>query len=133
MSADLGEQLVEEMPAAPEVPRFTLVPEGGVILHLPDTTYIDTQVWSVDIGLTPQAFQALREALLPRAAARAEAFREASEMVRGMDTDPSTVEAADELARMADCPACASGIEHTVHCPTPETHNAGCGCPTDRS
>lgn len=112
-----------------DVPRVTLVPEGGIVLHLPDTTYIDTQVWSVDVGLTPQAFQALREALLPRAAARAGAFREASQVVYGMDTDPGTQAAAEELARMADCPACAAGIEHQEHCPTPETHNAGCGCP----
>ncbi|MEU9498217.1 hypothetical protein [Streptomyces sp. NPDC048196] len=34
-----------------------------------------------------------------------------------------------ELAR--DCPACEAGIPHTEHCPTPETHNWGCGCPTD--
>lgn len=30
-----------------------------------------------------------------------------------------------------DCPACDAGIAHTEHCPTPETHNAGCGCPSD--
>ncbi|MFJ3949010.1 hypothetical protein ACIPXV_02925 [Streptomyces libani] len=30
-----------------------------------------------------------------------------------------------------DCPACEAGIPHTEHCPTPETHNWGCGCPTD--
>jgi hypothetical protein len=33
---------------------------------------------------------------------------------------------------LADCPACEAGIEHDVHCPTPESHNAGCGCPTDQ-
>lgn len=32
-----------------------------------------------------------------------------------------------------DCPACDAGIEHTEHCPTPETHNWGCGCPTDEA
>jgi hypothetical protein len=32
-----------------------------------------------------------------------------------------------------DCPACDAGIEHTEHCPTPETHNWGCGCPTDQT
>jgi hypothetical protein len=32
----------------------------------------------------------------------------------------------------ADCPACDAGIEHTEHCPTPETHNWGCGCATDQ-
>ena len=31
-----------------------------------------------------------------------------------------------------DCPSCEAGIVHTEHCPTPETHNWGCGCPTDR-
>ncbi|MFD0078199.1 hypothetical protein ACFVIY_37860 [Streptomyces sp. NPDC127166] len=30
-----------------------------------------------------------------------------------------------------DCPGCEVGIEHATHCPTPETHNWGCGCPTD--
>ncbi|MGW1938992.1 hypothetical protein [Streptomyces goshikiensis] len=43
-----------------------------------------------------------------------------------------------DMARQAggqptrDCPACEAGIEHTEHCPTPETHNWGCGCPTDQ-
>jgi hypothetical protein len=31
-----------------------------------------------------------------------------------------------------DCPACGARIKHTVHCPTPESHNWGCGCPGDR-
>jgi hypothetical protein len=30
-----------------------------------------------------------------------------------------------------DCPACEAGIAHDEHCPTPETHNWGCGCPAD--
>ncbi|MEU2426951.1 hypothetical protein ABZ619_39065 [Streptomyces sp. NPDC007851] len=120
-----------------DVPRVTADPGGqGVVLHLPDFTSLDTQVWSVDIGLTPEAFQALREALLPptaeRGLVRSAAFREASQVVRGLDTDPNTQYASDELARMAECPACADGIEHTEHCRTPETHNWGCGCPTDR-
>lgn len=34
---------------------------------------------------------------------------------------------------LADCPACGAGIEHDVHCPTPETHNWGCGCPPDQA
>lgn len=29
------------------------------------------------------------------------------------------------------CAACEAGIAHDGHCPTPESHNAGCGCPTD--
>ena len=38
---------------------------------------------------------------------------------------------AEELRRMADCFECEVGTDHTVHCPTPETHNWGCGCPSD--
>ncbi|MES9804948.1 hypothetical protein [Streptomyces cinereoruber] len=29
------------------------------------------------------------------------------------------------------CVECELGTTHTVHCPSPETHNWGCGCPTD--
>ncbi|MGW2010922.1 hypothetical protein [Streptomyces nigrescens] len=32
-----------------------------------------------------------------------------------------------------DCPACEAGIPHDEHCPTPESHNWGCGCPTDEA
>ncbi|MFD8545595.1 hypothetical protein [Streptomyces sp. NPDC059649] len=32
-----------------------------------------------------------------------------------------------------DCPACEASIPHDEHCPTPETHNWGCGCPTDEA
>lgn len=31
-----------------------------VILHLPDITHLDTQVWSADIGLNARALEALR-------------------------------------------------------------------------
>lgn len=45
-------------------PRITPNPDGdGVILHLPDITHLDTQAWSVDIGLTHDALAALRNAL----------------------------------------------------------------------
>lgn len=45
-------------------PRITPNPDGdGVILHLPDFTYLDTQAWSVDIGLTDDAVDALRNVL----------------------------------------------------------------------
>lgn len=47
-----------------EQPTITPNPDGdGVILHLPDITSLDTQAWSVDIGLTPEALEALRDAL----------------------------------------------------------------------
>lgn len=35
----------------------------SVILHLPYITYLDTQVWSADIGLSEDALAALRLAL----------------------------------------------------------------------
>lgn len=38
----------------------------------------------------------------------------------------------DDPEHVDDCPGCEVGIEHTEHCPTPETHNWGCGCPTDQ-
>ncbi|WP_369778861.1 hypothetical protein [Streptomyces sp. R33] len=64
----------------------------------------------------------------------------AIESTAGEDgADPGTVLAAvlralgiDPPGQVArDCPSCEVGIEHDAHCPTPETHNWGCGCPTD--
>lgn len=46
-----------------DVPRVTPNPDGGVILHLPQFMSLDTQVWSVDIGLTDNALAALRDVL----------------------------------------------------------------------
>ncbi|MFF0143562.1 hypothetical protein ACFYRN_45165 [Streptomyces sp. NPDC005227] len=40
---------------------------------------------------------------------------------------------ADELRRRAACQECDTGVGHTEHCPYPESHNWGCGCPTDQS
>lgn len=37
-----------------------------------------------------------------------------------------------ETQAARDCPACDARIAHTVHCPAPESHNWGCGCPGDR-
>lgn len=51
------------MTAPDALPRLTPNPDGGVILHLPDFTHLDTQVWSVDIGLTDEALAALRNVL----------------------------------------------------------------------
>ncbi len=48
-----------------DLPTITPNPDGGVILHLPDITHLDTQVWSVDIGLTDDALADLRTALNP--------------------------------------------------------------------
>ncbi|KOU20940.1 hypothetical protein ADK52_25460 [Streptomyces sp. WM6372] len=53
-------------PAVIDKPRLTPNPDGGVILHLPNINYLDTQVWSVDIGLTQAGLDDLR-ALLARA------------------------------------------------------------------
>ncbi|MFD3333560.1 hypothetical protein ACFWV1_13070 [Streptomyces sp. NPDC058700] len=44
-------------------------PDGDMLLHLPEITSLDTQVWSVDIGLTPARLAELR-ALLGGDAAR---------------------------------------------------------------
>jgi hypothetical protein len=52
----------------PDRPRITPNPDGGFILHLPDVTYIDTQVWSVDVGLTDAGVEALRALLAAPAA-----------------------------------------------------------------
>lgn len=40
---------------------------------------------------------------------------------------------ADAPQQVPGCAACEAGIAHTEHCPTPESHNAGCGCPTDQA
>ncbi|MYT26089.1 hypothetical protein GTW69_38465 [Streptomyces sp. SID7760] len=39
-------------------------------------------------------------------------------------------QAGGQTAPARDCPSCEVGAEHDVHCPTPETHNWACGCPT---
>ncbi|MFJ3173773.1 hypothetical protein ACIPJK_23740 [Streptomyces roseus] len=44
-------------------PRLTPNPDGGVILHLPNINYLDTQVWSIDIGLTQAGLDDLRALL----------------------------------------------------------------------
>lgn len=50
-------------------PRITPSPDGGVILHLPDVTHVDTQVWSADVGLTDAGLAALRALLAGQAPA----------------------------------------------------------------
>ncbi|OQQ13022.1 hypothetical protein B0675_40095 [Streptomyces sp. M41(2017)] len=42
-------------------------------------------------------------------------------------------DASAQLRAMAGCQECEWGVEHTEHCPYPESHNWGCGCPTDQS
>ncbi|MFJ5893839.1 hypothetical protein [Streptomyces californicus] len=37
--------------------------DGGVVVYLPEITYLDTQQWSVEIGLTPDRLVQLRDAL----------------------------------------------------------------------
>lgn len=54
---------------------------------------------------------------------------------RGQWDGHTTEEKYGRIRALIDCPACLAGTEHVapgVHCPTPETHNAGCGCPTDQ-
>ncbi|MEU7416732.1 hypothetical protein [Streptomyces antibioticus] len=51
-------------PADETRPTVTPDPDrSGVILHLPDVSYVDTQVWAVDVGLSPEALEALRTTL----------------------------------------------------------------------
>ncbi len=51
-------------PADESRPTVTVDPDrDGVILHLPEINYLDTQVWSVDVGLSRAAMEALRGAL----------------------------------------------------------------------
>ncbi|MFE9382339.1 hypothetical protein ACFYMO_03745 [Streptomyces sp. NPDC007025] len=54
----------------------------------------------------------------------------------GVPATPSladTENAPQAGAQDRDCPACDAGLDHTEHCPTPETHNWGCGCATDQA
>ncbi|MFJ9394630.1 hypothetical protein ACIRQT_07070 [Streptomyces californicus] len=37
--------------------------DGDVVVYLPEITYLDTQQWSVEIGLTPDRLVQLRDAL----------------------------------------------------------------------
>ncbi|UNZ20594.1 hypothetical protein [Streptomyces sp. 891-h] len=46
---------------------------------------------------------------------------------------PDTENEPQTGAQNPDCPACDAGLDHDEHCPTPETHNWGCGCPTDQA
>ncbi|MFF9309968.1 hypothetical protein ACF1BS_03565 [Streptomyces sp. NPDC014748] len=49
-------------------PTLTPDPDGEcVILHLPEITHVDTQVWSADVGLTAAGLAALRTLLAPAA------------------------------------------------------------------
>lgn len=53
-----------DKPDTAETPRIMPDPDrDGVILHLPEITYLDTQVWAVDIGLTDAGLRALQVVL----------------------------------------------------------------------
>ncbi|MEU6168058.1 hypothetical protein [Streptomyces tanashiensis] len=62
-------------------------------------------------------------------------IRDAARQATGQaDTETHVVaDDSDDPECIDDCPGCEVGIEHTEHCPTPETHNWGCGCPTDQA
>lgn len=110
-----GEQVQEE--------ATTITPDrdgDGVTLHLPDFTRLDTQVWSVDIGLTKDGLDSLRDALcvpatpdsdeseeLAEAAERRECYADAIQrrVVPGYKLTnilPEVYEAADAAIAVAD-------------------------------
>ncbi|QIJ61442.1 hypothetical protein [Streptomyces sp. JB150] len=68
----------------------TLTPDpdrNGIVLHLPEITYLDTQVWAVDVGLTREGLAALR-ALLTAPADRAAVLRDAADDLATAFGDP---------------------------------------------
>jgi hypothetical protein len=72
--ADQREIRRQEPPAAADdQPRITPNPDGGALLHLPEITYLDTQVWAVDIGLTADGLRDLRAVLVGELQAATEA------------------------------------------------------------
>ncbi|MGW3330266.1 hypothetical protein ACWDF9_06925 [Streptomyces rubiginosohelvolus] len=46
-----------------DVQLSALTDDGDVVMYLPEITYLDTQPWSVEIGLTPERLVQLRDAL----------------------------------------------------------------------
>ncbi|MER7734133.1 hypothetical protein ABTX80_24900 [Streptomyces erythrochromogenes] len=53
------------------------------------------------------------------------------QLVDGMVFGTGAVVRHRRAQALRDCPSCEIGSEHDAHCPTPESHNWGCGCPTD--
>ncbi|MFE9850286.1 type II toxin-antitoxin system HicB family antitoxin [Streptomyces sp. NPDC005576] len=52
----------------PEQQGIRIVPnhpddDEGVTVHFPEVDYVDTQVWSVDLGLSTEALRELRDAI----------------------------------------------------------------------
>lgn len=45
--------------------------EGGVLIHFPEVDYMDTQVWSADVGISTDALRELRAAIDVHLAGRA--------------------------------------------------------------
>ena len=37
--------------------------ENGVLIHFPEVDYVDTQVWSVDVGVSTDTLRELRDAI----------------------------------------------------------------------
>ncbi|MFJ1900470.1 hypothetical protein [Streptomyces sp. NPDC088115] len=47
--------------------------DDGVHIHLPQVDYVDTQVWSVDVGISTDTLRELRDAIDKHLAAKEEA------------------------------------------------------------
>lgn len=80
----------------------------------------------------------LADAVLPLVAAEREAGRRAgmrADTAVHADGHSDGLDLGDvqDLAPARDCPAYNVDTPHTEHCPTPETHNWGCGCPGDQA
>lgn len=73
-------------------------------------------------------------AVLPSPVDRAAVLREAADAVspHGCPCRSRLHNMTAERQQVRGCASCEAGIEHDEHCPTPESHNWGCGCPGDR-
>lgn len=96
---------------------------------------------SVDTGgdpavlLNPAQARYLAEQLLgwaDDAAGIRDAARQAAGQPDAVEETHIVADDSDDPEHVDDCPGCETAVDHDEHCPTPETHNWGCGCPTDK-
>lgn len=110
-------------------PTVTPDPDrDGVILHLPEITYLDTQAWAVDVGLTTEGLAALRTLLAAYEASRTQTVERAPLRDRIaaavhpllMDTLPEVIaaararEAADVVLAVLPAPVDQAALRETL-------------------